>query len=267
MANPHSSDSQKVAARRPSRSEKMRLYRQRKIAEDRDFDKRRWQEEKRRDPDVNRKKYLRSLARDPDINRKKYARRVELMVQRGERRPQKKSERHIAAPTAEERRKNKIQKVIARQRQRYSGDPEYVVRMRVRSRMKYAIKACKTKKATRTLWLVGCTGTELMTHIESLFKPGMSWRNRREWHIDHIIPCSAFDLTTEQGQRAAFHYTNLQPLWARDNLRKSKKPPVAQRRFSFGYVMLADEQRTGRRREARRRKGDVPNLQPPGPAQ
>lgn len=51
----------------------------------------------------------------------------------------------------------------------------------------------------------------------------MSWSNYGKWHIDHIIPCAAFDLSDEFEQRACFHYSNLQPLWAYDNIGKSDK--------------------------------------------
>jgi hypothetical protein len=53
----------------------------------------------------------------------------------------------------------------------------------------------------------------------------MSWDNwtKDGWHIDHIKPCSSFDLSKEYEQRACFHYTNMQPLWAVDNLRKGNK--------------------------------------------
>ena len=248
MANPHSSDSQKAATRRPSRTEQMRLYRERKKAEDPEWGKQKWQEQKLRDPDVSRKKYLRALARDPDYNLKKRLRRKELQIQRGEFVPRKEVRPERPATDDAHRRKQRISRIIERQRERYLEDPAYAMQIRLRGRMAYAMRACSTKKSARTLALVGCSRKELADHIELLFKPGMSWGNRNKWHIDHIIPCSAFDLTTKQGQRAAFHYTNLQPLWAKDNLRKSKKLPVAQRRFSFGYVMLADQQRAEARK-------------------
>ena len=62
----------------------------------------------------------------------------------------------------------------------------------------------------------------LKKHIESLWEEGMTWDNwsRTGWHIDHIIPLSSFDLSKIEEQRIAFHYTNLQPLWAKDNLSK-----------------------------------------------
>ena len=77
-------------------------------------------------------------------------------------------------------------------------------------------------KSIRTAELIGCSIPELKAHLESRFKVGMSWENRSLWHMDHVIALAKFDLTKESDQRAAFHYTNLQPLWASENLRKWK---------------------------------------------
>jgi hypothetical protein len=62
----------------------------------------------------------------------------------------------------------------------------------------------------------------LIKHLESHFTEGMNWDNYGVygWHMDHIIPCAAFDLTKPEDQSKCFHYTNLQPLWAKDNLSK-----------------------------------------------
>lgn len=54
-----------------------------------------------------------------------------------------------------------------------------------------------------------------------IFLPGMSWERRSDIHIDHIRPCASFDLTDPEQQKQCFHYTNLKPLWARDNLLQS----------------------------------------------
>ena len=72
---------------------------------------------------------------------------------------------------------------------------------------------------------MGITIQELKRYIEKLFKTGMSWENygHKTWHIDHKIPVSKFDLTKPSEQLKAFHYTNLQPLWAVDNIKKSNK--------------------------------------------
>ena len=79
------------------------------------------------------------------------------------------------------------------------------------------------KKTKGTMKLVGCTPGQLKQHIEKQFKPGMSWEQRHLFHIDHIIPCASFDLTKLSQQKKCFHYTNLQPLWAIDNIKKGAK--------------------------------------------
>ena len=93
----------------------------------------------------------------------------------------------------------------------------------LRSRLGIALRGYH--KASSTMTLVGCSIPQLKTHIESQFLPGMSWGNHnlRGWHIDHKKPCSAFDLSDPRQQAACFHYTNLQPLWALDNLSKGAK--------------------------------------------
>jgi hypothetical protein len=99
-------------------------------------------------------------------------------------------------------------------------DPEYIVISRCRNRLTDAVKAAGTKKYCKTLDLIGCSPAELVSWIESQFKPGMSWDNRSEWHIDHIRPVASFDMLDPEQQRECFRFTNLQPLWAKDNLSK-----------------------------------------------
>lgn len=72
--------------------------------------------------------------------------------------------------------------------------------------------------------LAGCSPAALRAHIEGQFTTGMSWENygRGGWEIDHILACSAFDLTDPRQQAACFHYTNLRPLWRPDNLSRPK---------------------------------------------
>jgi hypothetical protein len=73
--------------------------------------------------------------------------------------------------------------------------------------------------------LIGCEISFLKQYLESKFQEGMTWKNHgvHGWHIDHIIPCASFDLSKEEEQRKCFHYTNLQPLWAKDNMSKGAK--------------------------------------------
>lgn len=95
----------------------------------------------------------------------------------------------------------------------------------LRVRLLCAIRRVKATKDADTIALTGCTVAELRAHLEAQFVPGMTWENHTPdgWHIDHKRPLCTFDLTDPDQQRAAFHYTNLRPLWAVDNLRRSKR--------------------------------------------
>ena len=79
------------------------------------------------------------------------------------------------------------------------------------------------KKAIKTMELLGCSIESFKKHIESQFTKGMTWDNYgyKGWHIDHIVPCAAFDLTKPEEQKKCFHYTNLQPMWGTPNIKKS----------------------------------------------
>lgn len=78
------------------------------------------------------------------------------------------------------------------------------------------------KKSECTLVMLGCSANYLRLHLESLWKPGMSWDNYgiNGWHVDHIRPCASFNLSERQQQLMCFHYSNLQPLWAAENIAK-----------------------------------------------
>lgn len=88
-----------------------------------------------------------------------------------------------------------------------------------------AVKKQATKKAMKTAALIGCSIKHLLRHLESQFEPGMNWQNmgRLGWHIDHIIPCAAFDLNRPDHQRECFHFTNLRPMWEKQNLVRGSK--------------------------------------------
>jgi len=79
------------------------------------------------------------------------------------------------------------------------------------------------KKSKKTQELIGCTIEQLWIHLESKFQKGMTKENYGLWHVDHVRPCASFDLTDPKQQAICFHYTNLQPLWAIDNLKKGAK--------------------------------------------
>jgi len=86
---------------------------------------------------------------------------------------------------------------------------------------------------------LGCSAVELAAYLQQQFVEGMNWDNYGScedgecWHIDHIKPATAFDFSIESELKECFHYTNLQPLWAADNIRKSNKEWDAQRQPEF----------------------------------
>lgn len=92
-------------------------------------------------------------------------------------------------------------------------------------RIRHIIKNSGGKKFCKSMDLLGCTIQEAKEHLEKQFKEGMTWDNHGNygWHIDHIIPCASFDLTDPEQQKKCFHYTNLQPLWANENMSKGAK--------------------------------------------
>ena len=75
-------------------------------------------------------------------------------------------------------------------------------------------------RSDRTVSMLGCSIEKLKQYLSRQFLPKMSWGNYGQWHIDHIRPCSSFDLSNPDEQKKCFHYTNLQPLWAEDNYTK-----------------------------------------------
>jgi hypothetical protein len=104
---------------------------------------------------------------------------------------------------------------------KYETDVGYRLAEILRARLRSAIKGnFRSGSAVRDL---GCSIDFLKLYFETIFQPGMSWENQGEWHIDHIKPLSSFDLSDSEQLKQACHYTNLQPLWAKDNLKKGNK--------------------------------------------
>lgn len=106
---------------------------------------------------------------------------------------------------------------------RKQKDPLFKLRENLRNRLYYALKSTKWTKTILFSKYIGCDIETLKTYIESKFQEGMSWDNYtyNGWHIDHIIPLSL--AKSEEELYKLCHYTNLQPLWAIDNIRKSNK--------------------------------------------
>ena len=101
-------------------------------------------------------------------------------------------------------------------------DIKFRIMKRLRNRIYCSM--VRYKKSASFKELTGASMEVVWSYLESKFKPGMTRNNYgKRWHIDHIIPCASFDLTKPEEQFKCFHYTNLQPLWAKENLRKGAK--------------------------------------------
>lgn len=118
---------------------------------------------------------------------------------------------------------SKHKKWVKEWQKRQPKDTNYSISKALRASIVGALKRQGIRKNRRTEDLLGTTKVEARKYIESLFKPGMTWENHGEWHLDHIIPCASFDLKCPVQQLACCYYKNLQPLWAIDNMKKGAK--------------------------------------------
>lgn len=110
-----------------------------------------------------------------------------------------------------------------RRLQRINGDPSFIVRECMSDMVKRVVKLSGKKKKLKTCEYLGYTVLELKEHLESLFEDGMTWENRGEWHVDHIVPVSWWLKESVTDPSCINALINLQPLWAKDNLAKSDK--------------------------------------------
>lgn len=110
-------------------------------------------------------------------------------------------------------------------KERMKNDINFRIKITIRKRILSALKSQNTYKNNKSVFYLGCSVDFFKQYLESKFQQGMSWENHGrgddKWHIDHIIPCSAFDLTKKEEQLKCFNYKNCQPLWQKDNLVKN----------------------------------------------
>tara|TARA_R110000782_G_scaffold255940_1_gene344833 strand:- start:322 stop:1041 length:720 start_codon:yes stop_codon:yes gene_type:complete len=118
-----------------------------------------------------------------------------------------------------------------RNKERYKIDSLYRLKINLRCRTVAAFRLKGWKKNTKTQKTLGCSFKTAHKHIERQFTKGMTWDNKSEWHIDHIIPLSS--AKTELELMKLCHYRNLQPLWAKDNLEKGATIPNVQIQFKI----------------------------------
>ena len=103
---------------------------------------------------------------------------------------------------------------------RLATDVNFRITTNLRNRLYCAIK--NNQKAGHTIELLGCSIDQFKIYMQNMFKPGMTWENYGAvWHIDHIIPCSFFNMSYPEHQIACFNWQNLQPMFGEENLHKS----------------------------------------------
>jgi len=120
-----------------------------------------------------------------------------------------------------ENKRRTLDKANDLKRHKVATDPLFALIGRCRARVNQSFRKNGYTKRSKTHEIIGCSWEFLRGFIERQFKPGMTWENRSEWHIDHIIPLAS--AKTEEDVIKLNHYTNLRPLWAEENLKKSDK--------------------------------------------
>ena len=127
----------------------------------------------------------------------------------------------IECAKAEKYRRANLDKVRAYVKKRRKEDVQYRLASYLRSRLAGFLRG--KERHGSAVKLLGCSLDELKIHLEKQFESDMTWSNYGKWHLDHKIPLSSFDLTDISHLQQACHHTNLQPLWARENIIKSNK--------------------------------------------
>lgn len=155
--------------------------------------------------------------------RKKYHEKNKEKINKKNREYYKKNREKVLARCRKYKKANR-EKIREREklyrRLRTKNDLGFKVKYNIARRLRVLLKGCKSM---RTIEFLGCNINYFRYQMACKFEDGMSWDNYGKWHLDHIKPCSSFDLTKLEEQKKCFHFTNYQPLWAEDNLKKSNK--------------------------------------------
>ena len=128
----------------------------------------------------------------------------------------------------------------AREKERISCDPEFKLKKRVRARISQALKSDTGMQGKRTIELLGCRLEDFKIYIENKFCDGMTWDNYGKWVLDHELPCAMFNLRLRCEQEKCFHFTNLQPMWEKDNLKKSDKVSHEDATLTAMYLLFEE---------------------------
>lgn len=176
---------------------------------------------------VTKEKYDQLTQRALENKRKRYKENPKAFLKKDKFYKINNYDRYLERSKVADKKRSKSQKRIewskSWRKKHKQENASFDIGLRLRIRIANALRRNKAYKSESTQDLLGCEWDFFIKWIESKFSDGMSWENRNQWHIDHIRPCRSFDLTDISQQRQCFHYTNLQPLWAKDNLSKGGK--------------------------------------------
>jgi hypothetical protein len=145
--------------------------------------------------------------------------------------------RKIRRKTDDDFRKKENLRIRDKNKRRMETGPLYKFRKSLSSNIRKSFKRGGFSKTSRTHKILGEEWLVIKEYFESKFTEGMSWENYGKWRIDHILPIST--ATCEEDVIRLNHYTNLQPLWEEDNLRKSDKMTIEgylKEKFPYGVV-------------------------------
>jgi hypothetical protein len=121
-----------------------------------------------------------------------------------------------------EYRQKRLEEERRYENERYHNDPNFRMRKILRTRLIKTIKGIKTSKS-----LMSYVDVDILTFvkwIEYQWHDNMSWDNYGSlWEVDHVIPCSSYDLTIEDNKKECFHWSNMRPLLKTQNMSKSNK--------------------------------------------
>lgn len=120
--------------------------------------------------------------------------------------------------------KDIYKKAISKYRKKkYKTDILYSLKVKIRGRLQVFLKKKKLSKNDSTFKMLGCSPQKFKKYLEKKFKPGMNWKNHTKhgWHVDHKIPLSS--AKNNKDLERLCHYTNLQPLWAKENMKKGNR--------------------------------------------
>ena len=181
---------------------------------------------KQRDKEYYKNYYLNNIEKIREKSKKYYHQNKEERLQyryRNKNKLKKYKEKYDQLNKKKHQEYRQNRKLIRNKKMKeYMKIPKNRILRSLRIRLYDTLK--RNSKSMKTIELLGCSIIFFQQYIEKQFEIGMNWGNygRNGWHIDHIIPCCKFNLSKQEEQRKCFHYTNLRPLWATENLKRPK---------------------------------------------